>query len=505
MAEKKVTGWETVTWEMEPPPGVRIGPLRWVQENLFSSWFNALLTVFSSVLIVWLLGGTLKWVFTGADWNVITLNLTVFAWGRYPDEEAWRIGLGIIILLVLSGATALIWPRWEGKARPWLVAAWLLSFPAIAIILYGFNMPTLTTISNNLGYYLAAPWLMPIAAVWRPAAALLIVSLMAGLTWGARRETWARIASGFAVLLIFGLGFRIGLLPGTELLGVRMPRMVNMVLAMGAGLLVGRSIGRSLGISERRGYGLIAAWVGVALFLVYLLTDFPIGLEGIDPVTVLPTVPTHIWSGILLTMVLSIVGIVGSFPIGVLLALGRRSKLPVVKVSSIVFIEVVRGVPMISILFMAQVMLPLFLPLEWRIDQVVRAMIGMTLFTAAYLAEVVRGGLQAVPNGQIEAARAVGLNDTQVTTLVVLPQALRTVIPAIMGQFVSLFKDTSLVAIVGLLDVLAVAHSVTSQPEFIGKQREVYLFAGIFYLIVSYSMSYTSRRLETRLGVGERR
>ena len=129
-------------------------------------------------------------------------------------------------------------------------------------------------------------------------------------------------------------------------------------------------------------------------------------------------------------------------------------------------------------------------------------MIGMTLFTAAYLAEVVRGGLQAIPHGQYEAARAVGLNEALVTGLVILPQALRTVLPAIMGQFVSMFKDTSLVAIVGLLDLLAISQSITAQREFIGLQREIYLFAGIFYLVFSYAMSVASRRLETRLGVG---
>ena len=220
--------------------------------------------------------------------------------------------------------------------------------------------------------------------------------------------------------------------------------------------------------------------------------------------TVLTIVNPAIWSGILLTLILSVVSILASFPIGVLLALGRRSGLTIVRLTSILFIEVVRGVPLITILFMSQVMFPLFFPVQLTIDRVLRAMVGMTLFTAAYLAEVVRGGLQAVQKEQVEAARALGLSELLVTSLIVLPQALRVVIPPIMGQFVSIFKDTSLVAIVGLLDLLGVLQSIIKQREFIGAVREVYLFAFLFYFVLSYAMSYASRRLEKRLGVGER-
>jgi general L-amino acid transport system permease protein len=301
-----------------------------------------------------------------------------------------------------------------------------------------------------------------------------------------------------------GLVFRLGLLPGSFVLGGELPRGVLMLVMLVVGLPVGRSIGLGLKGGLEPGRVLVVAWVAGLPLLVLLLTSFDVGVEGLQPVAILQIVRPDIWSGILLTLVLSIVSIVASFPIGVLLALGRQSKLPVVKVGCVLFIEVVRGVPLITVLFMAQTMLPLFLPLQLTFDRVVRAMAGMTLFTAAYLAEVVRGGLQAVPQGQVEAARATGLNETLVTGLVVLPQALRAVIPAIMGQFVSIFKDTSLVAIVGLLDVLAISQSITAQREFIGLQREVYLFAGTFYLIVSYGMSYASRRLEKRLGVGER-
>jgi general L-amino acid transport system permease protein len=237
---------------------------------------------------------------------------------------------------------------------------------------------------------------------------------------------------------------------------------------------------------------------------LFILTNFEVGRPEIDPVSVLPAVQPSLWSGIMLTMVLSTLSILLSFPLGVLLALGRSSRLPVVRATCVGLIEVVRGVPLITILFMAQVMLPMFLPLDLSIDRVLRAIAGMTLFTAAYLAEIVRGGLQAVPRQQLQAARALGLNEFLVTLLVLLPQALRAVIPAILGQFVSMFKDTSLVSIVGLLDLLGILGSITKQREYLGTVREVYLFAAVFYFVISYGMSAASRRLETRLGVGTR-
>lgn len=237
------------------------------------------------------------------------------------------------------------------------------------------------------------------------------------------------------------------------------------------------------------------------------LLSFPLTLlllRGLGGNLVLPPVGTNLWGGLLLTFVLAVVSIVVSFPLGVLLALGRRSSLPVIRMFSTLYIELIRGVPLVTILFMAQIMLPLFLPEGMRVDKVMRAMAGFTLFTAAYIAECVRGGLAAVPMGQYEAAKAVGLSGPQVMVLIVLPQALRAVIPPIVGQFISLFKDTSLVAIVGLMDLLNIAKAVVAQPEFMGLKREVYFFVAVIYFVFSYAMSYASRRLEVALGVGER-
>ena len=207
----------------------------------------------------------------------------------------------------------------------------------------------------------------------------------------------------------------------------------------------------------------------------------------------------------LLTFLLALMGIVASFPLGILLALGRRSNLPVVKVFSVLFIEIVRGVPLVTLLFMTQVVMPLFLPEGTSVDRMLRALLAITLFSSAYMAENVRGGLQSVAVGQVEAGKALGLGGFYIMLLVVLPQALRAVIPAIVGQFISLFKDTSLVVTVGLLDVLGIGKSILlGNVEWIGSQAEVYIFIGFVYWLFTYSMSYASRRVEENLGVGRR-
>jgi general L-amino acid transport system permease protein len=218
----------------------------------------------------------------------------------------------------------------------------------------------------------------------------------------------------------------------------------------------------------------------------------------------LPVVPSRLWGGLLLTFLLTVTGIVLSFPLGILLALGRRSQLPAVRSVSIGYIEVVRGVPLVTILFMAATMVPFFLPSGIRPDLVLRAIVGITLFSAAYLAENVRGGLQAIPHGQFEAAYALGLNGFQTMTRIILPQALRIVIPVLLGQFIALFKDTTLVVTIGLLELLGIARSVLAQPQYISYQREIYLFVAVIFWVFCYFMSYISQRLEIALGTGKR-
>jgi general L-amino acid transport system permease protein len=246
-----------------------------------------------------------------------------------------------------------------------------------------------------------------------------------------------------------------------------------------------------------------ARWVlgiGILSFAIIILL-----LRGFEGSGLLPVVQTTRWGGLMLNLMVAAVGIVASFPLGVLLALGRRSSLPVVKVFCTLFIELVRGVPLITILFMGSLILPLFLPEQVRIDRVIRAMIGITVFSAAYMAENVRGGLQAIGQGQYEAAKAIGLNGPLTTILIVLPQALRLVIPAIVGQFISLFKDTTLLIIVGINEILGIGKSIVlGNPEWVTSSMEVYIYIAFLFWIFTYAMSYSSRRLERALGVGVR-
>lgn len=230
------------------------------------------------------------------------------------------------------------------------------------------------------------------------------------------------------------------------------------------------------------------------------LLSFAINIWLIGGGLGLKSVPTNLWNGLLLTLLMAVVSIVLSFPIGVLLALGRTSNLLIIRWFSVLYIEIVRGLPLIGILFIAQVMLPLFLPNDLRLDRLVRGVSGLVLFSAAYMAENVRGGLQSIPRGQFEAGKALGLNSVLVLVLIILPQALRAVIPAIVGQFIGLFKDTSLLSLVGLVELTGIARSILAQPRFLGRYAEVYIFVGVIYWVFCYSMSLASRRLEKQLG-----
>lgn len=210
------------------------------------------------------------------------------------------------------------------------------------------------------------------------------------------------------------------------------------------------------------------------------------------------------WGGLMLTLLLATFGLAFAFPLAILLALGRRSTMPVVRGFCVGYIELIRGVPLISLLFMASVMLPLFLPTGVTIDKLLRAQIAMILFAAAYLAEVVRGGLQAIPHGQVEAADALGLSYWRKTALVVLPQALRIAIPPLVNTFIAFFKDTSLVVIIGLFDLLTSIKVALQEPAWTGFGVEAYVFAAAVYFIFCYTMSRYSQNLERDLMPGAR-
>lgn len=245
-------------------------------------------------------------------------------------------------------------------------------------------------------------------------------------------------------------------------------------------------------------------WLAAYMLLAFPILAFVL-LSG--DVLGLPLVRTDLWGGLLLTLVIASVGIAASFPLGVLLALGRRSELPLVRWAAVGYIELVRGVPLVTVLFMASVMLPLFLPPDVTIDKLLRALVGVALFSAAYVAEVIRGGLAAIPRGQYEAADALGLGYWRKMGLVVLPQAIRLVIPGLVNSFISLFKDTSLVLIVGLFDLTGIIQqSVQADAKWFAPQTAAtgYFFAGLLFWIICFAMSRTSAALERKAAQSRR-
>ncbi len=417
---------DTTSTVVRPPAPP--GPVRWLRRNLFSTWYNVLLTILASVFIFFVVKGLSSWVFFSANWSPVSNSLKLFAVGQYPPGQLWRVGTIVFVVSFLFGVS---WRVWGGTVRTFALGL------AVAFGILGL-LPV--AMALNMRLWLLANPILTIAG-YQVGRALV------------DKSRW--VAAGWLLSFVLTIILLSGIDTNTNSLYLAVNR-----LSPAAGQLVGR-------------------W--------------------------LPKVETGVWGGLLLTFLLALVGVVASFPIGVMLALGRQSKLPVLKAFCILFIELVRGVPLVTILFMASIILPLFLPEGVRIDRVLRAMIGMTLFAAAYMAENIRGGLQAIPRGQIEAARAVGLNSFQTMALIVLPQALRLVIPAIVGQFIALFMDTTLAVIVGLLELLAVGRAVLEiNVEWKLLNMEVYIFIAALFWIFNYAMSYASRRLEVALGVGER-
>jgi general L-amino acid transport system permease protein len=245
-------------------------------------------------------------------------------------------------------------------------------------------------------------------------------------------------------------------------------------------------------------------WNALAFFVIFPFVAFELLVGGSFG---LQHVETRIWGGLLVTLVVAVTGIVASLPLGIVLALGRRSKMPIIRILSVIYIEVWRGVPLITVLFMANTMLPLFLKDGQSIDNLLRALIGVALFSAAYMAEVVRGGLQAIPKGQYEGAMALGLPYWYMMLLIILPQALKLVIPGIVNTFIGLFKDTTLVSIVAIFDLLGMIQSTRANPEWAAPSTMLtgYLVAGVIYFVFCYGMSRYSQYMEARLATGHKR
>ena len=403
-----------------PPPRSETGAVGWMRANLFSTWYNGILTVVLVIILIVALWYGGRWTLVDADWTVIGVLGGQMVIGQYNIES---------------------------------------SCP-------GQN------------------------CFWRPQAGLILVTVLLGMGWAVVGGGVAkRIALAVAIAMA-----AFSLLPyGLDEMGmdVRLLLVANL-----PAVFVGWAVARYTPLGTPKWIGILAV---VSFLLILILLRGIEGIPGMQPVSVI-----H-WGGITLNLLLAVAGITLSLPIGIALALGRRSNLPVVKMLCVVFIEVFRGVPLITLLFMSQVLVPLAFPEDLKPNSLLRAAIVITLFSAAYMAENIRGGLQALHPGQVEAARALGLPGWQTTLFISLPQAIRNVIPAIVGQFISLFKDTSLVYIIGMLDIVEISRAfIQGNAEYLASAKELFIFLALVFWVFTYTMSYVSGRVEEYLGVGRR-
>ncbi len=479
--------------EEEPtmaPPRSEVGAVGWLRANLFSSVTNTILTLVGILMVVWIVPPVINWAFvhavwvgdsrddcivpgTGACWAFVDAKFAQFMYGRYPIDERWRVNLTGILLVI--GLIPMAIPRVPFKRENAIFLLVVLPIVALVLLTGGhFSVPA----------GLVQSLLLVGCLVTGPVGST-VSSSPAGRVAG--------IASAAAILLVAASFFIPD--PPIRLGGLPVPTILSLTAVAAAAAAVA-GLAAVLGTPERAGGGTLwTVWaIVIALLAVIFVITFDFHLTYVE---------TQLWGGLMVTLVVAIVGMVSSLPIGVLLALGRRSNLPVVKFASIVFIEFWRGVPLITVLFMSSVMLPVFLPPGVNFDKLLRALIGVSLFTSAYMAETVRGGLQAIPKGQYEGAKALGLAYWRMMQIIILPQALKIVIPGIVNSFISLFKDTSLVLIIGLFDLLGIVQLNFSDSNWASYKTPAtgYVFAAFVFWLFCFGMSrysiYTERRLDT--------
>ncbi len=389
-----------------------------------------------------------------------------------PIESGTKVSLTIqgvllVVSYLLGEAVNRYVPR--GAARGALIGLWMLSLPVIYLVVQ--RAPVTADV--------------PLMSQFLPAVLGFVVVGGALLWWNGSGKAGeaGRLVAGVVVLAALGSWL------------ISMPMLVRFLLLL---LAVFALAAPTFGGTAKAQKNIVVAWSVTVILVAYFqaMMQAETGLEGLQGEFI---------GGLNLTFLLAIAGLAISFPIGILLALGRTSSMPIFRLLSTGYIETIRGVPLITVLFFGNLVINRFLPREVELDDVVKAIVAIALFSAAYLAENVRGGLQSIPKGQYEAAKAMGLSTVQMTVFITLPQALRSVIPAIVGQIISLFKDTSLVAIIGLADFLRVARDIVpNQPASLGSLQESLLFAMVIYWIFTFNVSRASLRLERKLGVGER-
>ena len=481
------------------------GLIGFLRTRLFNSPTNILLTVASALLLWFIVVPALEFLLVdavwrgtdrnacltenaghmvGACWPYVKAKFPQFIYGFYPEPERWRVNLTFILAAFLL--LPLLIPRLPAKGLN--AGLFFLAFPIVAFfLLHGGGL-------NSFGVSWTA-------------------DLLAGFTDSISEAGRKLAASGEATAvigpLLLGLGKLIGLLGSLLSLVIWPLTWLRDAIRASANPLWFDFAATAVVVSILMflaGGGIRTGWRALMVSLaVFAGIGVVIAVMGLDHGG-LPLVDTRLWGGLLVTLVVSVTGIVTSMPVGIALALGRRSTIPLIRIFSIAFIEFWRGVPLITVLFFATYMLPLFVPANFTIDGLLRALIGIALFSGAYNAEVVRGGLQAIPRGQGEAASALGLSWWKTTALIVMPQALRHVIPGIVNSFIALFKDTSLVSIVALFDLLGSVRASFSDPVWATPTTLFtgFAFAGMIYFVFCFGMSRYSLFVERRLNAHRR-
>lgn len=438
----------------EPAPNASLGIAVWMRENLFSGWINSILTVFAFYLVYLIVPPLIDFAFVQAIFSGSDRTVCATLEQGGVRENGW---FGACWAYVGAYGSQFIYGRYPAEEY-WRVNV-------TGILFFGSLIPLLMPSAPY------KPLNIVFLAVVFPVLAFILLS-------GGNLDL-----NGF--LLPDSM-----MAPGTSKFWLDYILVYSVVLAIIGFIARGSESDPRPGL--KIGLGIMAA---IAVILMLFAVDF--GLEHVE---------TDRWGGFLVTLVIAVTGIAASLPIGIALALGRRSNMPIVRMMSVIFIEFWRGIPLITVLFMSSVVLPLFLPEGVTFDKLMRALIGVALFSAAYMAEVVRGGLQAIPKGQYEGASALGLSYWQSMRMIILPQALKLVIPGIVNTFIGLFKDTTLVLIIGLFDFLGQIQFSFSDATWstAGQSLTAYLFAAFVYWVCCFSMSRYSIFMERRLDTGHR-
>ncbi len=453
-----------------------VSPNVWLRKNLFNTWYNSLITVVAAILGVMLIYYGARFVFVTGQWEAVRKNLTLLMMGLFPRSEQWRL---VVQMYIVASALGLAWGTITAKSQDQAQETGVATQRPSAVDLLRRYWPIL----------------------------LLLMAILAFT-----RTVWPTLFTLSAIAL--GLGVRSA--------AMRLPRSARRPCSYGAAFM---AIVSFQVVSGANG----SAWWWTAALAAFIALQSTANLQTTEPwqknVLRFATIASAVsivriaywligdtssvswdqWSGLYLTLVASGAAIVLSFPLALLLAVGRRSSLLIIRWLCVGYIELFRGVPFIALLFVAKIFIDFFLNVDTPLSLTTRTIIVFTIFSSAYLAEVVRGGLQAVPKGQIEAGQAIGLQPPGVMRLIVMPQALRAVIPAMVGQFISLYKDSTLFAFISVVEFYRARELIHSQQEFTTTAiAETLVFAAFVYWAISYTMSKESQRLERHLGVGER-